>query len=102
MTEESLNIHTIARAQYDQALAYIEDIEAWNGFADWLISPERIVSVTLPVVMDSDARTVANAFGLTAYPYFVFVDSEGNVVTRLTGGMTAENIDTLITALAEV
>ena len=55
MTEESLNIHTIARAQYDQALAYIEDIEAWNGFADWLISPERIVSVTLPVVMDSGA-----------------------------------------------
>ena len=55
MTEESLNIHTIARTQYDQALAYIEDIEAWNGFADWLISPERIVSVTLPVVMDSGA-----------------------------------------------
>ena len=57
---------------------------------------------TLPVVMDSDARTVASAFGLSAYPYFVFVDSEGNTVTRLTGGMTAENLDTLIAALAEV
>jgi glutamate dehydrogenase/leucine dehydrogenase len=55
MTEESLNIHTIARFQYDQALAYIEDIETWNGFAEWLIAPERIVSVTLPVVMDSGA-----------------------------------------------
>jgi len=55
MTEESLNIHTIARFQYDQALSYVEDIEKWNGFAEWLIAPERIVSVTLPVVMDSGA-----------------------------------------------
>ena len=55
MTEESLNIHTIARMQYDQALAYIDDLEAWNGFADWLIAPQQIVSVTLPVVMDSGA-----------------------------------------------
>ena len=56
---------------------------------------------TLPVVMDDAARTVANAFGLPAYPYFVFVDSEGNVVTRLTGGMTAEDLSTLVTGLAE-
>ena len=58
MTEETLNINTIARAQYDSALAYIDDIETWNGFADWLIAPEKTVSVTLPVVMDSgDVRT---------------------------------------------
>jgi thiol-disulfide isomerase/thioredoxin len=56
---------------------------------------------TLPVVMDDDARTVASAFGLPAYPYFVFVNSEGNVVTRLTGGMTAEDLGTLVTGLAE-
>jgi len=56
---------------------------------------------TLPVVMDDDARTVANAFGLPAYPYFVFVNSEGNVVARLTGGMTAEDLGTLVTGLAE-
>jgi len=55
MTEESLNIHTIARMQFDQALTYIPDITTWNGFAEWLIAPEKIVSVTLPVVMDSGA-----------------------------------------------
>ena len=55
MPEESLNIHTIARAQFDRALTYIDDIEVWNGFTEWLIAPQKIVSVTLPVVMDSGA-----------------------------------------------
>ncbi|OFW66014.1 MAG: glutamate dehydrogenase [Actinobacteria bacterium RBG_16_68_21] len=55
MTEETLNIHTIARAQFDNALRYIEDIDKWDGLAEWLIAPQQIVSVTLPVVMDSGA-----------------------------------------------
>jgi thiol-disulfide isomerase/thioredoxin len=56
---------------------------------------------TLPVLMDDGARTVAKAFGLPAYPYFVFVNAEGNVVTRLTGALPAETLSTLLAGLAE-
>lgn len=56
---------------------------------------------TLPVVMDDNLRTVANAFGLPAYPYFVFVDAEGNVAGRLTGGLPADTLSALIAGLAE-
>lgn len=53
MTED-LNPHAIARTQFDLAVAYLEDGtgEDLAGMAEWLFQPEKIVSVTLPVVMD--------------------------------------------------
>jgi thiol-disulfide isomerase/thioredoxin len=56
---------------------------------------------TLPVIMDDEAGTVAGAFGLSAYPYFVFVNAEGNVVGRFTGGLPAETIAALVAGLVE-
>ncbi len=56
---------------------------------------------TLPVIMDDEAGSVANAFGLPAYPYFVFVNVDGNVVGRLTGGLPAETLNALAAGLAE-
>ena len=56
---------------------------------------------TLPVLMDDNTRTVANAFGLPAYPYFVFVDAEGNVASRHIGALTPEALSALIAGLAE-
>jgi len=38
-----------------------------------------------PVLMDDAASTVAAAFGLRAFPYWVFVDGNGNVVRRFSG-----------------
>ncbi|MCZ7628859.1 MAG: TlpA family protein disulfide reductase [Microthrixaceae bacterium] len=34
---------------------------------------------TPPVLLDNEAADAANAWGLPGYPYFVFVDSNGNV-----------------------
>ena len=65
--------------------------------SEWL----RAEGWTLPVLMDDAARTVAQAFGLPAYPYFVFVNAEGDVVTRLTGALPAETLNTLLAGLAE-
>jgi hypothetical protein len=38
-----------------------------------------------PVLLDDRAQTAAGALGLPAYPYFVFVDSQGRVGSRNTG-----------------
>jgi glutamate dehydrogenase (NAD(P)+) len=49
---EDLNPHHIARRQFDEAVPYAKDLKGWRGFAEWLFEPERVISVTLPVVMD--------------------------------------------------
>jgi glutamate dehydrogenase (NAD(P)+) len=50
--QEDLNPHHIARHQFDEAIPYVEDITGWKGVSAWLFEPERVVKVTLPVVMD--------------------------------------------------
>jgi len=41
------------------------------------------------VVVDDAANTVANAFGLNAFPFFVSVDADGKVESRSAGTSTA-------------
>jgi glutamate dehydrogenase (NAD(P)+) len=52
MPEEDLNPQAIARTQFDRAIAFVDDPAASNGFAEWIYEPEKIITVTLPVVMD--------------------------------------------------
>lgn len=54
---------------------------------------------TAPLIADDETGSVARAFGLTAYPYFVFVDAEGRVALRLIGAITT---DTLAAVIAEL
>jgi glutamate dehydrogenase (NAD(P)+) len=49
---EDLNPHSIARTQFDNALPYVDSLEGWKGMSEWLFAPEKIVTVSLPVVMD--------------------------------------------------
>ena len=42
-------------------------------------------------VRDDDAATVADAFGLRSFPYFVVIGSDGRVRGRLSGGLTLED-----------
>jgi glutamate dehydrogenase (NAD(P)+) len=49
---EDLNPHHIARHQFDEAIPYVDDLKGWKGASEWLFEPERVVKVTLPVVMD--------------------------------------------------
>ncbi len=61
----------------------------WLGREDW----------PLPVVLDDEAGSAADAFGLTAFPYFVFIDSGGDVATRLSGEIPIEQLDSMLSQL---
>jgi len=45
----------------------------------------REVGWTADVLVDSEAMGVADAFGLSSYPFFVLVGADGNVVARVSG-----------------
>jgi thiol-disulfide isomerase/thioredoxin len=52
-----------------------------------------------PVMADSSQATAANAYGISAYPYFVLVDANGKVAGRATGEVSAASITANINAL---
>jgi thiol-disulfide isomerase/thioredoxin len=45
---------------------------------------------------DTNDDEVAKAFGLTAYPFFVAIDSSGSVVARVTGELSTAQLEQLI------
>jgi thiol-disulfide isomerase/thioredoxin len=54
-----------------------------------------------PVIVDGSDRMIATAYGLTAFPYWVAVDADGNVTARLTGELTPDQLDALVASLSE-
>ncbi len=52
----------------------------------------------VPTLADDEEGTAANAFGLTAYPYFVVLDGEGRVVVRGSGELGPDQLDALVEA----
>lgn len=55
---------------------------------------------TQRVVVDSATSSIANAYGLNAFPYYVLVDGSGAVVRRISGGVAAEAVGAMLEALA--
>jgi cytochrome c biogenesis protein CcmG, thiol:disulfide interchange protein DsbE len=55
---------------------------------------------TAPVLVDAD-NSAAAAVGLSAYPFFVAIDGDGNVVLRATGELTTDQLDAVASALAQ-
>ena len=53
---------------------------------------------TAPVITD-ESGTVADAYGLSAFPYWVFVNADGTVAGRFAGEMTTDQLDTIIASL---
>lgn len=51
---------------------------------------------TPPVLVDDGDNTAAQAFGLTVFPFFVFVDAEGTVTARATGELTIEQLESYL------
>jgi glutamate dehydrogenase (NAD(P)+) len=49
---EDLNLHHIAKQQFDRAVPFAEDLDGWRGIAQWLFEPDRIIEVNMPVRLD--------------------------------------------------
>ena len=60
----------------------------WLDFEGW----------TPPVLVDITGQ-VADAYGLSAFPYWVFVDGEGRVVQRATGELGADEVARILTSI---
>jgi hypothetical protein len=50
----------------------------------------------VPTLADSDDKQAADAFGLSAFPFFVAVDASGEVVARTSGELTTEQFADLL------
>jgi len=48
---------------------------------------------TPPVLVDDRENTAARAFGVSVFPFFVFVDADGTVTARATGELTIEQLE---------
>ena len=53
-----------------------------------------------PTLADSDTYQAADAWGLTAYPYFVALDADGKVVQGASGELTQEQFTALLANIA--
>lgn len=51
-----------------------------------------------PVLADDENSSVAQAYGLSAFPYFVVVDADGKVVERASGELTTRQFDAVVAA----
>ena len=56
---------------------------------------------TAQVILDDAASSVGNAFGLTAFPFWVFTSADGTVKTRVTGGVAPNDLDATVATLQE-
>ena len=59
---EDLNPYHIARHQFDEAVPYVDDAVSWQGVSEWLFKPERVVKVTLPVILDDGELHTFNGY----------------------------------------
>lgn len=79
------------------AVTTANDASRDNYPADEWLEREGWTPVT---IMDDDASSISEAFGLTAFPFYVFLDAEGLVGGRFTGGQPPEVIASGMRTLA--
>ncbi len=66
--------------------------------SDWLARE----GWSAPVIMDDEAGTIAAYFGIDATPGRVFIDADGIVVGRFTGGLHTDDLDAIVDNLADL
>lgn len=52
------------------------------------------------MIVDDEAGSVSNAFGLSAFPFWVAIDSAGTVVFRAAGALGLSEYEGLVQAVA--
>jgi cytochrome c biogenesis protein CcmG/thiol:disulfide interchange protein DsbE len=66
--------------------------------SDWL----KTEGWSSPLVVDDEDSTVATSFGLSAFPFWVFVGPDGSVVGRTTGEIPLDGLIQIADGLATV
>ena len=54
------------------------------------------------VVADDADSILAQGFGLTAFPFWVAVDADGNVVSRVAGALSTQQFESLVREITPV
>jgi thiol-disulfide isomerase/thioredoxin len=54
----------------------------------------------VPVIVDDRSGTVSSAFGLSAFPFWVFVNADGTVFARVAGGIGSDVLEAVVAELA--
>jgi hypothetical protein len=54
-----------------------------------------------PVLVDDRTNSIATAYGLPAYPYWVFIEADGTVAARISGGISPAVLDEIVASLAQ-
>jgi len=85
---EGVDVYGVATGTSNQNPNYPPS--EWLAREDW----------PFPVLVDTASGTAANAYGLTGYPFMVFVDAEGKVVGRTSGEVGSDDLETIFKALA--
>ena len=60
--DDDINLHQMARAQFDAAVPFARNVQGWRGIAEWLFAPETTVTVNLPVLGDDGYVHVFKGF----------------------------------------
>jgi len=80
---------------YSVATSIDRTRENWPP-SDWLEREEW----PAPVIVDDQANSISEAFGLSAYPFWVFVNADGTIAARVSGGLSVESLDGAAAALS--
>lgn len=80
---EDVRIVAVATGIDENRPNYPPDL--WLQGEDW----------TVPTIVDTDG-SIADAYGLSAYPYWVVIDEGGDVQARFSGELGAEQLRTLL------
>jgi thiol-disulfide isomerase/thioredoxin len=86
---DGLGVSTVATGTDANAPNYPPS--KWLAGADW----------PFPVMADSQEATAAEAYGISAYPFFVFVDADGKVAGRATGEISPSDLKQILDALRD-
>lgn len=86
---EGLSVSTVATGTNPDYPNYPPS--AWLSREDW----------PFPVMVDSQQSTAAQAYGLSAYPFFVFVGADGKVAGRATGELAPADLTKILDALRD-
>jgi cytochrome c biogenesis protein CcmG, thiol:disulfide interchange protein DsbE len=85
---EGVELYGVATANDPDADNY--PASAWLEEEGWEV----------PTLLDDDQRAAAQAYGVTGFPFFVFVDGEGEVTGRHAGELGIDELEERLAALA--